>query len=70
MKQVAYLIPDAINKAGKQACLFQKSATKSQEKKTAPKTGNLFAQVSLNLNLEKPVATRIRYFTREEFSFY
>ena len=29
----------------------------SAKKKAAPETGNLFAQVSLNLNLEKPVLT-------------
>ena len=53
---MASLIDDAIDKARKQACLFQKNATKCHGKSHA---GNrkLSPQVSLNLNLKKPLPT-------------
>ena len=48
MKQVAYLIADAIDKSRKH---------KVPRKRAAPKTKNFPAHVSLHLNLEKPVPT-------------
>ena len=51
MKQVAYLIADAIDKSIKHTWLFQKNALKYQGKKAAPKTGNFPGHVSLYLNL-------------------
>ena len=57
MKQVAYLIADAIDKSRKHVRHFLKNATKCQVKKAAPKTKNFTRHVSLYLNLEKPVPT-------------
>ena len=51
MKQEAYLIADAIDKARKQASFFQRMQQSAKEK-AAPETGNFPAQVSLNLKIE------------------
>ena len=52
MKQVAYLIANAIDK---HASIFSKERNKVPRKKAAPKTRNSSGHVYLYLNLEKPV---------------
>ena len=57
MKQVAYLIADAIDKAKKNRLAFSKRMQQSAKEKATPETANFPPQVSLNLNLKKPLPT-------------